>query len=61
MANEITIQDAANAVCNMFTGQPFRAPAYMMDFSLGNSPRLKLRISQALTTRLSSLPMTRIR
>ena len=26
---------AANAVCDVFAGQPFRAPTYMMDSGLG--------------------------
>ena len=37
--------DAANAVCNVFVGQPFRTPTYMMD--PGNAPGQLTHINDA--------------
>ena len=49
--------DAAKAVCDVFAGQPYRAPTYLIDPGVGQIDMEERRTSQALIMRPSPLTM----
>lgn len=51
--------DAANAVCDVFAGQPFRTPTYMIDAGLGSYQQLEQKTIPDLATRPSLLTTLR--